>query len=74
MRYDYKKLRGKIKEICDTQDAFAEKMGIGRVTLSKRINNQAEFSQNEIFKACDILQISKEEIPTYFFTLKSLDN
>lgn len=46
--YDYRKLRGKIKEVFGTQDAFAEKLGIGRVSLSKRLTNQLEFSQAEI--------------------------
>ena len=70
MAYDYRKLRGKIKEVCGTQDVFSEKLGIGRVSLSKRLNNQQEFSQDEILAACDILSIDREEIPTYFFTLK----
>ncbi len=69
MAYDYRKLRGKIKEICGTQDAFSEKLGIGRVSLSQRLNNQLEFSQDEMLKSCDILGICREEIPVYFFTL-----
>lgn len=70
MSYDYSKLRGKIKEMCGTQDAFSEKLGIGRVSLSQRLNNQLEFSQDEMLKACDILKIPMEDIPRYFFTLK----
>lgn len=69
MHYDYRKLRGKIKEVCGTQDDFAEKIGVGRVTLSQRLNNQSEFSQDEIYKACGILGIGNEEIPVYFFTI-----
>lgn len=69
MAYDYRKLRGRIKEKCGTQDIFAEKIGIGRVTLSQRLNNQSEFSQDEIYKSCDVLEINKEDIPIYFFTL-----
>ena len=69
MSYDYRKLRGRIKEICGTQDSFAEKLGIGRVTLSQRLNNMSEFTQDEIYKACDILEIESKEIPIYFFTL-----
>lgn len=69
MAYDYRKLRGKIKEICGTQDTFAEKIGLGRVTLSQRLNNQSEFSQDEIYRACDVLGLEKEEIPSYFFTI-----
>lgn len=68
MAWDYSKLRGKIKEKCGTQDVFAKKIGIGRVSLSQRLNNQSEFSQEEIFSACQVLDISKENIPIYFFT------
>lgn len=70
MGYDYRKLRGKIKEVCGTQNNFSVKLGIGRVSLSQRLNNQLEFTQNEIFKSCDILNIKKEDIPVYFFTIK----
>jgi Helix-turn-helix. len=68
LSYDYRKLRGKIKEVCGTQDAFSEKLGIGRVSLSQRLNNQLEFSQDEMLKSCDILGIQMEDLPSYFFT------
>lgn len=68
MEWKYDKLRGKIKEVCGTQDNFAEKLGIGRVSLSQRLNNQLEFSQDEIFKSCDILGISLIDVSAYFFT------
>ena len=68
MEWKYDKLRGKIKEICGTQDAFVEKLGIGGVSLSQRLNNQLEFSQDEMFKACEILDIDLSELSTYFFT------
>ena len=68
--FDYSRLRGRIKEKCDTQDAFAERLGIGRVSLSQRLNNQLDFSQDEMFKTCDILDIDRAEIPTYFFMAK----
>jgi transcriptional regulator with XRE-family HTH domain len=70
MTWDYSKLRGRIKEICGTQDNFAERLGMGRVSLSQRLNNMLEFTQDEIYHACDILSIDMQEIDTYFFTLK----
>lgn len=70
MIYEYGKLRGKIKEVCGTQDSFSKELGIGKVSLSQRLNSRAEFSQGEILAACDILGIRREEIPVYFFTLK----
>lgn len=47
MAWDYRMLRGKIREVCETQDNFADKLGIGRVSLSHRLNNKLEFSQDE---------------------------
>lgn len=70
MAWDYSKLRGKIREVCSTQDNFSRQLGIGRVSLSQRLNNQLEFSQDEIYKSCDILGIEAGDIPTYFFTEK----
>ena len=37
MAWDYRMLRGKIREVCETQDIFADKLGIGRVSLSQRL-------------------------------------
>ena len=45
MSFDYAKLRGKIKEVYRTQDEFAKALGIGRVSLSQRLNNTLDFSQ-----------------------------
>lgn len=68
VEFDYSKLRGKIREVCGTQDSFATKLGIGRVSLSQRLNNLSDFSRLEIHRACEILHIPLGEIPTYFFT------
>ncbi|HJA24701.1 MAG TPA: DUF739 family protein [Candidatus Fournierella merdigallinarum] len=68
--FDYSKLLGKIKEIYKTQDAFAIALGIGRVSLSQRLNNRMDFSQNEIKKACELLGLAEGDIPAYFFTPK----
>ena len=70
MSYDYSKLRGKIKEKYSTQDAFAEKIGIGRVSLSQRLNCKLEFSQEEINKSIEVLGLTTSDIPSYFFTPK----
>ena len=74
MQLNYSKLRGKIKEIFGTQEAFAEALGIGRVSLSQRLNNLLEFTQDEMFKACELLKISACDIPDYFFCPLSLEN
>ena len=70
MEFNYNKLRGKIKEVYGTQDNFAEALGIGRVSLSQRLNNSVDFSNLEIFSACRLLGISQLEIAEYFFNPK----
>ena len=70
MEFDYSKLKGRVKEVLGTQDVFAERLGIGRVSLSQRMTGKLEFSQSEIMLSCDILNFDPREIPEYFFTLK----
>lgn len=74
LTFDYSKLRGKIREVCRTQESYAEKLGIGYVSLSKRLNNQLEFSSSEIYKSCRVLKIPVSQIPDYFFTLEVQKN
>lgn len=68
--FDFSKLRGKIKEVYGTQNAFATEMVMNEATLSNKLNNNVEFSSKEIVRACYLLKISFEEIKPYFFTLK----
>lgn len=67
MVFNYSKLRGKIREVYGTESAFAVALGIGRVSLSQRLNNAAEFSRQEILQSCQLLEIPSSEIPDYFF-------
>lgn len=68
--FDYSKLRGKIVEKYRTQTAFAEANQVSNRTISLKLNNGIGFSQDEIIKWCEMLDIEAREIPTYFFTQK----
>lgn len=67
MEYDYSKLVGKIAEKFRTQGRFSAAMGMSERTLSLKMNNKIDFKQDEIIKACEILEIEHSEIPAYFF-------
>ena len=67
MSFNYAKLKGKIKEVCDTQEKFAELMGLSTVSISKKLNNTGLWNQKEIDKACSILNIEPSNISDYFF-------
>lgn len=65
--FDYSRLLGRIKEKCATQGAFAERMGLSERTISLKLTQKTEFSQSEIMKAIEVLELDPNEISTYFF-------
>lgn len=65
----YNKLRGKIREVFGTQEAFALGMGMSCSTISKKLNNSSDWSVSEIQRACAILSIPAQKAHEYFFTL-----
>lgn len=66
----YSKLRGKIREVFGTQEAFAEAMGMTKSGISMRLNNKVKWTLDEVTKAVELLEIADYEIPAYFFTPK----
>lgn len=68
--YDYQKLKGKITEKCDTQQKFAEALGISERALSEKLNNKSFWKQIEIDKSAELLGINQENIGIYFFLKK----
>ena len=67
--FNYSKLKGRIKEVCGSQKAFAETLGISEGTLTSKLNNYTYFTQSEIMQSIDILKIQPGEVNLYFFTL-----
>ena len=68
--FDYSKLIGRIKEICGSQAAFAKKMGLSEHTISEKLAGKKMWTQSQIARACEILNIAFKDIPLYFFTPK----
>ena len=68
--FDYNKLRGRIREVFGTQEEFGKAVGLSNTSISAKLNNKVEWSQQEINKAVDVLGLSDNEIFAYFFTEK----
>lgn len=68
--FDYSKLAGKIREKFGTQKAFAKKLGISEGSLSLKLTNYHYFSQAEIRKAVQLLELDPGVVTEYFFTQK----
>ena len=60
--YDYRKLRGRIKEKFGTQSEFSKKLGLSEVSVSNKLNNVVDWGQESI------LEIPNTDIHAYFFT------
>ena len=67
MSFKYAKLSGRIKEKFKTQERFAEAMNMSPRSISLKLNNKREWKQNEIDKACELLEIQTSEIGEIFF-------
>lgn len=67
MSFDYRKLRGRIVEKFGTQIMFAQAMNWSERTLSLKMNSKRPWKQPEIMKALELLELSDENITSYFF-------
>lgn len=65
MMFKYAKLKGKIKEVFGSQRAFAEAMEMKPSLLSSKLSNRCGFSQEEMKKAADLLNLKNAEL-VYF--------
>ena len=67
MSLNYAKLNWKISEVCGSQARLAKKIGLSEHTVSKKLNQRAEFKASEILKIAQVLGINCQEIGDYFF-------
>lgn len=70
MAYDYNKLRGKIIEKYGSSSAFAKAFPMSERTLSLKLTSKRSWTQNQIMRACELLDITQCEVCDYFFTPK----
>ena len=67
MKFNYNKLRGRIREILGSELNFCNAMPMTRSTLSLKLNGKVEFTQSEIIAAMEVLQLPMSAIGEYFF-------
>lgn len=70
IKFDFSKLKGKIKEVFNTQAIFANEMSMSESTLSNKLNNNVEFTATEIINSCKLLEIPFDKINEYFFNIQ----
>lgn len=73
-KYDYAMLRGRIRQICKTEQKFAELIGRTQNFLTKVFQGRSYFDTKDIYRAIEVLDIPCNEIGIYFYTLKVCEN
>ena len=68
MAFNYDKLRGRIIEVFETRAKFAAAMNWSERTLSLKMSGIRPWKQPDICKAVELLGLSQDDIPLYFFT------
>lgn len=68
--YDYSDLRARISEKFGTITKFASAMGCTKGAISQKLTNKVEWSQGDILKACDLLDIPTDQVAAFFIKLK----
>lgn len=72
-RFDYGKLRERIRDKQATQTDLANALNLSKKTISLKMNGKISWKQEEIFKLLQFLDIPNEQVSDYFFTLKVLN-
>lgn len=68
--FDSSKLKGLIRERGLTQEDVAEEIDVAYSTFNLKLNGNAFFTQEEIYKISNLFKIPKESFYEYFFTKK----
>ena len=68
MKYDYNPLRGKIREVLGSESNLATVIHMNRSTLSQKLNNLREFTQQDMVDILDALKEPYCKAGFYFFT------
>ena len=63
--YDYRKLRGRIKENLALKQNFRKRLGISEVSVNNKSNNVVDWGQ-EMEHAISVLDIPESDIHAYF--------
>ena len=67
--YDYSLLLGKILGKYGSRNEFAIALGVTPQTLINKLKNRKPWDQQQIEQCCKLLDIPRDKIVDYFFTV-----
>lgn len=67
MKFNYRKLKGRIVEIYGSQRQFAKALGLSGEAMSKKMQSKVPFKQAEMVTISELLDFPVSDIDKYFF-------
>lgn len=74
MKFNYSSLYNKIVEKYGNVYNFAKASGLSEKSITLKLNGKAEWEQEDIAKAIELLEMDSSDIPRYFFNYKVQKN
>lgn len=68
--FNHEKLEERINTMFGDKAAFGKLMGMTKQKINSRLKCATDFTQSEIEKAAELLNLFPEEIPAYFFEVE----
>ena len=68
--FDYDLLKKRMKLYRHNQTTLAEEMDVSRKTINAKLNGSISFTQPDIVKICEILDIPRKQVGNYFYKSK----
>lgn len=68
--FNHEKLEQRINIMYGSKEAFGKLMSMTKQRINSRLKSATDFTQSEIEKAAELLNIQPEEIPVYFFDVE----
>jgi hypothetical protein len=63
----YGRIRGKIKQVFGSMEAFAEAWGKSLSIVSKKLNGKIKITSDDMEEMCQLLGIEIDHVHEYFF-------
>lgn len=67
MSFSYNKLKGRIVEVFGSQAEFSKQISLSEQSITAKLAGRSGFSQDDIIKWCEALNIDQNDIGLYFF-------
>lgn len=67
MNFNYKRLKGRIREYYGSQENAAKNLNLSTTALNNKLNGKTQFTSDELFILINEMEVTPDEIKDIFF-------